>query len=389
MNKVIVVLLSTLLYTGSKSQVVSPKESPPQFNINGYFKGDYKGYIYLKYFNKNNVYTADSSLITNGRFSFKGAVNVYVDNASLKLDPRFEVWDKANTVRIKLENLPLQINVSHNDFANIVVKGLRSTSELALYSQTLQKINSQIKKYNQLLEKADSTATKSIEQKLAYWEQKGLQADIAFCSKYPATNIAPMLLWGCTAGLPEATIRKQYHKLSAIQQNSYYGTKVKAFLTDKEAARNMIGQPAPPFTVLDINNNEVALDSVYNKQYVLLDFWASWCIPCRKETPFLKALYKKYHDMGLEIIGIADDTGAEEKWKRAVAEDGSDKWVHILRTSDRKKVGIPATDISTWYHIDALPTKILIGKNGKIIGRYEAGDDDKLAKALAAIFSTH
>ncbi|MNE72996.1 Thiol-disulfide oxidoreductase ResA [compost metagenome] len=123
---------------------------------------------------------------------------------------------------------------------------------------------------------------------------------------------------------------------------------------------------------------------------MLLDFWASWCAPCRKGNPHLISLYSKYKDKGLEIIGISDDDSNLAAWKKAVEQDKIGIWKHVLRGLKRTSKGYDKSeDISEPYAIHSLPTKILVDKNGVIIGRYGGGgeNDEAMDKKLAEIFN--
>lgn len=106
----------------------------------------------------------------------------------------------------------------------------------------------------------------------------------------------------------------------------------------------------------------------------MLDFWGSWCAPCRKANPHLIELFKKYHDQGLEIVGIASDT-SPKAWRNAVEKDGVGLWHNILSGLQQNENW--AEDRSQWisakFGVFLYPTKILIDKSGKIIGRYDGG----------------
>ena len=120
---------------------------------------------------------------------------------------------------------------------------------------------------------------------------------------------------------------------------------------------------------------------------MLLDFWASWCLPCRKGNPHLRQLYAKYKPKGFEVIGIASDDGHEDKWRKAVEQDSIGIWKHVLTgydpvARDRTKA------IGTRYSIESLPTQILIDPKGMIIGRYGEGEEETRAldQKLESIF---
>jgi len=89
------------------------------------------------------------------------------------------------------------------------------------------------------------------------------------------------------------------------------------------------GQKAPDIFLPNTKGDSIALSaSLKNNKYVLIDFWASWCGPCRRAMPGLKKLYSKYHDKGLEIYSISLDEN-QNAWKRAMFEDGT-KWLHVI-----------------------------------------------------------
>jgi thiol-disulfide isomerase/thioredoxin len=133
------------------------------------------------------------------------------------------------------------------------------------------------------------------------------------------------------------------------------------------------GNIAADFTAADTSGKAVAL-SDYKDKYVLLDFWASWCAPCRKSNPHLVELYKKYKSKGLSIIGIAWDDDTQRGWKKAIMKDGLGLWPNLLNGSNTDN------DIGDKYAIHFVPTRILIDPSGKIIGRF--GDNAPNADAL-------
>jgi thiol-disulfide isomerase/thioredoxin len=117
-------------------------------------------------------------------------------------------------------------------------------------------------------------------------------------------------------------------------------------------------------------------------KYVLIDFWASWCVPCRKSMPHVKELYDRYKDKGLEVIGVSDDDRDTAAWVKAVAKDGTGIWHNVLRGLDWDKLRKNEKndkDISDKFGIHSLPTKILIDRNGMIIGRYDKGTEEEAA----------
>lgn len=142
---------------------------------------------------------------------------------------------------------------------------------------------------------------------------------------------------------------------------------------DKVAA---VGQPAPDFTQNDTAGHPVSLSSFRGK-YVLLDFWASWCGPCREENPTVVAAYAKYHSKGFEILGVSLDQKADS-WKKAIRADKLG-WTHVsdLKYWDNALVRL--------YGVQGVPQNFLIDPQGKIIARGLRGQD--LEKRLEEIYS--
>lgn len=135
------------------------------------------------------------------------------------------------------------------------------------------------------------------------------------------------------------------------------------------------GTPAPGFTLNDREGNPVSLESLRG-QYLLLDFWASWCKPCRASMPHLKEVYARYHAKGLEILGISIDTDADA-WKKAVQDDAT-PWLHVI---DQRSGPREASQVAGIYGVHAVPTLFLIGPDGIMLGKVEHEDlDDLLAE---------
>ena len=133
----------------------------------------------------------------------------------------------------------------------------------------------------------------------------------------------------------------------------------------------MRGCPGRRYTDLKMatpDGGELSLsDIIPNNRYTFVDFWASWCGPCCAEIPHVKAAWEKYHDKGLEVVGVSFDADAKA-WKGAITKFGM-KWAHM---SDLKGWGCEAASV---YGISGIPFTILVGQDGIIIANNLRGDD--------------
>lgn len=146
----------------------------------------------------------------------------------------------------------------------------------------------------------------------------------------------------------------------------------------KTAEASWIGKEAPDFTLPDVNGKDIKLSSFRGK-YVLVDFWASWCSPCRAENPNVVKAYNQFRDKNFTILGVSlDRPGEKDKWQKAVSEDGL-AWTQVsdLQYWDSPVVGL--------YHIDGIPFNILIDPAGKVVGERLTGR--KLETKLSEIFN--
>lgn len=202
-----------------------------------------------------------------------------------------------------------------------------------------------------------------------------------FIKKYPNSIVSMYFLSGLVNKLSFDELKKSFAKLGEAYKTSVYGKRIQDKISNMETTA--IGKQAVPINKVDLNGNPVNLRTLKGK-YVLIDFWGSWCGPCRESHPHLKQLYAKYKSKGFEILGIAQEQRTtiqdnKKVWKDAIEKDGL-PWLQVLNNE-----GIGTFDAVKAYGITAFPTKILLDKDGKIIGRW-VGDEASFDKKLKEIF---
>lgn len=143
-------------------------------------------------------------------------------------------------------------------------------------------------------------------------------------------------------------------------QNSEKGKALKIAL--EKFKQSKVGSVAPLFSVKDMDGKIVNLAQFKNQNFVLIDFWASWCKPCREENPHLISIYNEFKDKGLEIISISRDENLQS-WQKVISQDEMN-WLNISIVENE-------SNIEKEYFVQGIPHKVLIGKNGKIIGKWK------------------
>lgn len=201
-----------------------------------------------------------------------------------------------------------------------------------------------------------------------------------YIAGHPASFVSMYLLSGMYESYTPEQFEQAFSKLSATYKSSFYGKYSAAKIESAKATA--LGRISPDFTKKDMNGQPFTLSSLKGK-YVLVDFWGSWCGPCRSSHPHMKTVYEKYKPKGLEIVGVADEKSSdmaanENAWKKAIQSDGI-PWVHVMNN-----YGKETNDLVQAYGVSGFPTKFLLDKEGKIvfklIGAGEEGDKELDAK---------
>lgn len=169
-----------------------------------------------------------------------------------------------------------------------------------------------------------------------------------------------------------------YKKLDESLSKLYPGHKLVANLHEsvKSVSSLEIGSLAPEIDMAGADGKNIKLSSLRGK-FVLIDFWAAWCGPCRRESPQMVAIYKEFNKKGFEIYSVSLDNNKKD-WEAAIKKDGLGEWAHV-------------SDLQYWqnaaareYGVDAIPFTILLDKEGKILAKGLRGDD--LKNKLKEIF---
>ncbi len=345
------------------------------FILQGKLPSTAKGYIYLNYPKADNTGQRDSSLINNGNFVFKGSLNKPVV-AKLSYD---KSW-----VQIIIEPTVMVVTLRDvEDFSKLQVVGSKTQNELSELNYSLQKVEARWKIVMDTLKAVNKRSNAAFQEYkgwvLAPYFKEIEELNHNFINKYPHSVASAHVLQFFARELSTDTLELFYNRFPESIKQSIYGKDIEQQL--KKRKLGIPGTLATNFTKEDINGKRISLSELQGK-YVLLDFWGSWCVPCRKGNPHLINLYQKYKNKGFEILGIAADDNTQAAWRKAVVDDKL-PWLQVLQGNT------PATNVSKLYNIMSYPTKILIDKSGNIIGRFgeeHAALDTMLEKIFTSPF---
>lgn len=342
-------------------------------------------WVFLQY-RSNGEWKTDSVRVTDGKYKFSGKLEepvsgrIRVRYAADKNGQKLPMVGGRDAAVVFLQPGKIKVN-SVDSFSNIQVSGSAAHAEYIKLTRSAKPFDARMEplyaKYAEQRKAKDNEGMEKTEKEIdALDAEKREKVYAEYVRNNPGSPLAVYALQQYAGWeINPDKVEPLFQSLSAA--NKAYPS-ARLLQEDVEIAKKTgIGRIAMDFTQNDTLGIPVSLSSLRGK-YLLVDFWASWCGPCRAENPNVVKVFQKYKDRNFHIIGVSlDRPGQKEKWMKAIHDDKLE-WTHV---SDLK---FWDNEVAKQYGIKAIPQNLLLDPEGKIIAKNLRGEDleARLGEAL-------
>jgi thiol-disulfide isomerase/thioredoxin len=316
---------------------------------------------YFWYLDMSDLKTVDSVVIHDGKFEFKGKTDSAYIAVLMAANRPYAIFF--------VENGNINIEISEDNYSN-TAKGTKLNDLLVSYNQSVEPVQNKMRELEQYADSQERTEelVREVTEKNEALSKEIRQISLDFLDKNPGTLFSAFMLLRIIGGETDGElIQSSYDKLEEQVKNSVLGKIIKQEIEKAKIKEIAVDEPFRDMTMQTPDEKEISISDYAGKgKYVLLDFWASWCGPCRTENPNIVALYKDYKDKGFEIVGVSLDN-KKDAWLKGIEDDGI-TWPQM---SDLKGWNSEAV---LKYKVGGIPYTVLLDKEGKVIATNLKGE---------------
>jgi peroxiredoxin len=348
--------ISTLSAGAIQAQTNTKKTVKQEFILDGeIYKGPKSLYIFRMQDGRPAL--VDSTKVSKNKFTIKGDIStpemIYVS------------VDKKSRLPLFVENGSFKVAITGNHSDSLTISGSQSNDDMMAFNKKLAKYDDAISELMvRYRETKDQDAINELEKEYDGLDDTKSNFIKEFIRSNSASYISPYLITRyMTFGTEAEELTAALNMLDVSVSNSIYINEIKDRIKDLEKTKK--GNKIQAFSLPDADGKEISIKDFEGK-YVLIDFWASWCGPCRRENPNVVAAYEKYNDKNFTILGVSLDNN-KEKWLAAIEKDGL-TWSHI-------------SDLKGWdnavakdFGVRGIPFSILIDPNGVVLEKNLRGE---------------
>lgn len=361
MKKIVFILTTALL------AIACNEVAENEYSLSGSANGIENGKkVFIEVQSETGVTVIDTGVVENGKFELKGQIT--------ERDLGFIRIENENiSVPFIIENGKINVTIVVDSMQNNKIGGTPNNDKFQEFNEKTLVV---VKKKNKFeinnmarmnaAKKSRDTATV----KMIMMEYNSFQDEMNVISKKfikdnPDAYLSVLLLENFLMRqyLTADEIKSYFEGLSDDLKKSKSGKKIQEVLTSLTTV--VVGKLAPDFSGPTPDGKKISLKQSLGK-VTIIDFWASWCGPCRAENPNVVALYNEYHSKGLNIIGVSLDKDAA-KWKEAIAKDGL-LWPHISHLQQWEE------PIAKQYNVQSIPATFILDEKGNIVAKDLRGD---------------
>lgn len=360
--KKIVFILTTALFA-----IACNNLGESEYLISGTANGIENGKkVFVEIQSETGATVLDTGVVENGKFELKGIITE-TDLGFVRIE------NEKFSVPFIIEKGNITINIAVDSVQNTKIGGTKNNDKFQEFNEKSLVVVKKRNKYEknniarmEAAKKSRDTATINMIVK----EHNSFQDEMnaiskTFIKENPDAHLSVLLLENFLMRqyLTPEEVKTYYDGLSKEVTATKSGKKIKEVLESMSAI--VIGKPAPNFSGPSPDGKTVSLKESLGK-VTIIDFWASWCGPCRAENPNVVALYNEYHAQGLNIIGVSLDKDAT-KWKEAIAKDKL-TWTHISNLQQWED------PIAKQYNVQSIPATFILDEKGNIVAKDLRGD---------------